>query len=174
LLPPESDDARELRSQIVQAGGVAPEPAGPLAAALAPRAAAPAAAPAAATAAATAAPAAAAVPGASVTGRLDIAPGLAAAPTDVVFIIARAPGQRIPAAVIRTTVAQLPRDFKLDDSLAMSPQARISMLRDVQVEARVSKSGDPAAQPGDLVSEPQTVAVGATGVALRISRVKGP
>jgi cytochrome c-type biogenesis protein CcmH len=147
LLPPESDDARELRAQIVQAGGTVAEPA---------------------------APAAAAAPGAAtsaVSGRVEIAPGLGAAPDDVVFIIARAPDQRMPAAVIRTTVAQLPREFRLDDSLAMSPQSRISGLREVLVEARVSKSGQPSAQPGDLVAETQKVGVGASGLVLKIARV---
>jgi cytochrome c-type biogenesis protein CcmH len=146
LLPPESDDARELRAQIVQAGGTVAEPAA----------------------------AAAAAPGAAtraVSGRVEIAPGLGAAPDDVVFIIARAPDQRMPAAVIRTTVAQLPREFRLDDSLAMSPQSRISGLREVLVEARVSKSGQPSAQPGDLVAETQKVEVGAGGVVLKIARV---
>lgn len=149
LLPPESDDARELRAQIVRAGGTVAEPS-------------------AAAAAAIAAPVAGTR---GVSGRVEIAPGLGAAPDDVVFIIARAPGQRIPAAVIRTTVAQLPREFRLDDSLAMSPQSRISGLREVLVDARVSKSGQPSAQPGDLVAETQQVEVGAGGLVLKIARV---
>lgn len=140
LLPPESDDARELRSQIVQVGGKVDDVA--------------------------AAPPAA---GASISGRVELAPGLDAAPQDVVFVIAKAPGQRMPAAVVRTTVGQLPFDFKLDDSLAMTPELRLSKLRDVQVEARISRDGQPIAQPSDLVADAQPVQVGASGVVLRIS-----
>jgi len=143
LLPPDSDDARELRGQIAQAGGTVIEP--------------------------TVKPQAA---GRSVSGRVEIAAGLGASPDDVVFIIARAPGQRMPSAVLRTTVSQLPKQFTLDDSLAMSPDSRISALRDVEVEARVSKSGEPIAKPGDLVSDMHKADVGASGIVLRIARVK--
>lgn len=142
LLPPDSGDARELRNQIVQAGGTVSEPAAPAAGTR------------------------------GVSGRVEIAAGLGASPDDVVFIVARAPDQRMPAAVIRTTVAQLPRDFRLDDSLAMSPQSRISALREVLVEARVSKSGQPATQPGDLIADAQKVEVGSGGIVLKISHAK--
>lgn len=142
-LPPESDDARELRGQIAQAGGTVAEP-----------------------------PVQPQASGRAVSGRVEIAAGLAASPDDVVFIIARAPGQRIPSAVLRTTVSQLPKQFTLDDSLAMSPDLRISALRDVEVEARVSKSGEPIAKPGDLVSDVQKAEVGANGIVLKISRTK--
>ena len=56
----------------------------------------------------------------------------------------------MPLAILRLRVADLPRDFVLDDSTSMSPQATLSGAGKVQVEIRVSRSGGAAAQPGDL------------------------
>ena len=88
------------------------------------------------------------------------------------MVIARVPGSRMPVAVLRVQVTQLPLAFTLDDSLAMSPQARISTANTVEVEARISKSGMAQAEPGDLISAVQTVKVGAGGVALRVNSVR--
>jgi cytochrome c-type biogenesis protein CcmH len=62
--------------------------------------------------------------------------------------------------------------FTLDDSLAMSPQALISGASQVEVEARISRSGLAEAEPGDLVSAVQTVKVGAKGVKLDVAQVR--
>lgn len=112
--------------------------------------------------------------GASVSGKVDLAPALKskAAPGDTVMVIARAPGSRMPVAVVRAHVSDLPLTFTLDDSLAMSPQARISQASQVDVEARISKSGMAQPEPGDLMSSVQTVKVGATGVALQVNAVR--
>jgi cytochrome c-type biogenesis protein CcmH len=68
-----------------------------------------------------------------------------------VFVIARRlEGGGAPIAVARRSAAELPFEVNLDDSLAMTPQARISQLQQVKVSARISKSGNPAAQSGDL------------------------
>ncbi len=57
--------------------------------------------------------------------------------SDTLFIFARAVnGPRMPLAVVRTTAAELPRDFRLDDSMAMTPAARLSTAKEVVVEAR--------------------------------------
>jgi cytochrome c-type biogenesis protein CcmH len=112
--------------------------------------------------------------GASVSGKVDLAPALKskAAPGDTVMVIARAPGSRMPVAVVRARVSDLPLAFTLDDSLAMSPQARISQASQVDVEARISKSGMAQPEPGDLMSAVQTVKVGATGVTLQVNAVR--
>jgi len=112
--------------------------------------------------------------GASVSGKVDLAPALKnkAAPGDIVMVIARAPGSRMPVAVVRARVSDLPLSFTLDDSLAMSPQARISQASQVDVEARISKSGMAQPEPGDLMSSAQTVKVGATGIALQVNAVR--
>ena len=63
----------------------------------------------------------------------------------------------------------LPFDFTLDDSLAMNPAMSLSTAHEVQVGARISKSGNPMPQPGDLQGLTATVAVGAKGLKLEIS-----
>jgi cytochrome c-type biogenesis protein CcmH len=95
-----------------------------------------------------------------------------AAPGDTVLVIARVPGTRMPVAVLRTSASALPLQFTLDDSLSMSPQARISTATEVEVEARISKSGMAQAEAGDLISAVQTVKVGAKGIKLQVSKVR--
>jgi len=113
----------------------------------------------------------AAASGASVSGKVTLAKALASKvePNDTVFITARpAEGSRMPLAVIRKQVKDLPISFTLDDSLAMSPAARISGATQVIVTARVSKSGNAIAQPGDLAVQSAPVKVGTSGLALEI------
>jgi cytochrome c-type biogenesis protein CcmH len=76
----------------------------------------------------------------------------------------------MPLAVIRKQVKDLPMPFTLDDRTAMSPQAPLSGSRQVVLVARVSHSGNPLAQPGDLQGMSGPVAVGATGVRLEINQ----
>jgi cytochrome c-type biogenesis protein CcmH len=111
---------------------------------------------------------------ASVSGEvvLDAALKARAAPNDAVMVIARVPGTRMPVAVLRRVVSELPLKFSLDDSMAMSPQARISGAAQVEIEARISKSGMAQAEPGDLITAVQTVKVGATGVRLLVNQVR--
>ena len=114
-------------------------------------------------------------PAAQVAGRVSLAPALAAraAPTDTVFIFARAAeGPRVPLAVLRRTVADLPITFKLDDSMAMSPQMKLSNFPMVVVGARISKSGNAMPQPGDLQGQAAPTAVGASGIELVIDSVQ--
>ena len=88
------------------------------------------------------------------------------------LVIARVPGTRMPVAVLRTSASALPLQFTLDDSLSMSPQARISTATEVEVEARISKSGMAQAEAGDLISAVQTVKVGAQGIKLQVNKVR--
>jgi cytochrome c-type biogenesis protein CcmH len=101
-----------------------------------------------------------------------LAPAVAAsaAPGDTVFVFARdAAGGRMPLAVQRATVADLPLAFRLDDAMAMAPNARLSQAKQVLVGARVSRSGNAMPQAGDLAGEASgPVAPGATGVAVVI------
>ncbi len=113
--------------------------------------------------------------GGSIRGRVSLSPAMRARanPTDTVFIVARAEqGPRMPLAIVRLRVADLPADFTLDDSSAMSPQMRLSAYPDVVVSARVSRSGQAMPESGDLVGGPVYTRVGLRGVELRIDRVQ--
>lgn len=90
---------------------------------------------------------------AALTVRIDIADDIAdrVAPTDTVFVYARAAdGPRMPLAIVRTTVQDLPATMVLDDSGAMNSENRLSNYPTVIVEARVSKSGNAERRSGDL------------------------
>ena len=90
---------------------------------------------------------------ARIAGRVSLAPELLAqtSPSDTVFIYATpAQGGRMPLAIVRTTVAALPFDFVLDDSQAMGPQSKLSSASEVVLKARISKTGQAMAQPGEL------------------------
>ena len=105
--------------------------------------------------------------GGRIRGVVKIAPELAAKvrPGDTVFIFARAEqGPRMPLAVLRKRGRDLPVEFTLDDSMAMSPAAKLSDHPRVVIGARVSKSANAAAQAGDLQGLSAPVGVGANGV----------
>jgi cytochrome c-type biogenesis protein CcmH len=112
--------------------------------------------------------------GAAIKGSIDIAPALKSrlADTDVLFLFAR-PGQSgPPVAAIRASAGQLPLEFELDDSTAMTAGNTLSQHKQVMLVARVSKSGNPMAQPGDLEGTVANVKVGATGVKILIDQAR--
>lgn len=72
-------------------------------------------------------------------------------PDDVVFIYAKAhQGPPMPLAAVRLPVSSLPVTVTLDDSLAMMPQMKLSSFTVVDIGARISRSGSPTGQKGDL------------------------
>ncbi|PIE24576.1 MAG: c-type cytochrome biogenesis protein CcmI [Neptuniibacter caesariensis] len=91
-----------------------------------------------------------------------------ASPEDNVFVFAREQGGRMPLAAAKLTVADLPADITLDDSMAMSPQARLSSVATVEVLARVSKAGQPQAQVGDFYGTIPSVQVKGTTLPLML------
>jgi cytochrome c-type biogenesis protein CcmH len=93
-------------------------------------------------------------------------------PTDTVFVLVRAAeGPKMPLAIVRKQVKDLPFNFTLDDTTSMSPQMKVSSFNQVVVVARVSKSGNAISQPGDLLGTSETVKPGATNVKLTIDKV---
>ena len=77
----------------------------------------------------------------------------------------------MPLAAFRLQVKDLPMDFRLDDSMAMAPQAKISSASEVIVTARISKSGDPIPKSGDLEGSSAAVKPGTGGIKLEIRDV---
>jgi cytochrome c-type biogenesis protein CcmH len=71
-----------------------------------------------------------------------------------VFIYAKAAqGPKMPLAVQRISVKQLPIKVTLTDAMAMMPAMKLSSFEDVVVGARISQSGQAIAGPGDWVGE---------------------
>ena len=153
LVPADSDPARQIQNSISEArrlGGLTAD------------------------AGAEPVPSAApAVADAFVSGRVSLSAQLAGqvSPNDTVFIFARAEsGPPMPLAILRRQVRDLPLDFRLDDSMAMSPDMRLSRFPRVVVSARVSKSGGAMPSSGDLQSAIAPLALGGR-VELVIDRV---
>lgn len=152
IVPPDSEDAKWLAEAVAKtreqmAGPATSKPAGPAGPAI----------------------------DATITGRVSLSPTLASrvAPTDTVFVFARNPqGSRMPLAVQRAKVADLPLDFKLDDSMAMSPEFKISGAAEVRIEARISKTGSATPGPGDLIGVGPVVKPGTAKVAVQIDQVR--
>ena len=71
---------------------------------------------------------------------------------DVVFIIAKSEGTPVPLAVSKHRVKDLPIKITLTENMAMLPNITIASFDTITVTARVSKTGQPAQQAGDLVS----------------------
>lgn len=158
LVPPDSEFANSVKGSIAEARSQA---GGPVAAKAPPAPAAKAKQP-------------AAAGGKSLQGTVSIDPKLAAglSPGDTVFVLARpVSGSRMPLAIARTTVAALPYQFTLDDSMAMAAGATISSHDKVVVAARVSKSGNAISQKGDIEGTSAPVAPGASGVKVVLSRI---
>jgi cytochrome c-type biogenesis protein CcmH len=112
--------------------------------------------------------------GMTVSGRVELNSSLApkVALNDTVFIFARAAeGPRMPVAILRIAAKELPRDFALDDSMAMTPAATVSRTPQIVVEARISNSGNALPQPGDLFGKSAVVKPGASGLRITIDQV---
>lgn len=149
-LPADSDEARAIAASIAEArskGGLAP---------------------------ASAKANAPAISNQAVSGQVNISPDLQSKikAGDVLMVIARKPGERMPVAVLKTAVTTFPTNFVLNDALAMSPNALISQLPEVSVEVRISKTGMAMPESGDLISAPKTIPVGTKNMRLMIDQVR--
>ena len=79
----------------------------------------------------------------------------------------------MPLAVARHQADELPLRVTLTDAMAMMPAMKLSAFPRVKVSAKVSKSGQAATQPGDMVAEDVVVdsAAPPESVQLLIDRV---
>ncbi|QWD90360.1 c-type cytochrome biogenesis protein CcmI [Polynucleobacter sp. MWH-Braz-FAM2G] len=146
LLPPNTDESRAIGESIAQArskGGLTPSK--PVVA-----------------------------NGKTISGKIELSSALKSKvkPDDIVLVIARKPGERMPVAVLKVAAAAFPMSFTLNDTLAMNPSAPLSQLSEVSVEVRISKTGMAKAEAGDLISSAKTIPVGATNVRLLVDQVR--
>lgn len=92
--------------------------------------------------------------------------------TDTVYVFARASqGPRMPLAVMRAQVKDLPLDFSLDDSMAINPAMTISKYPEVIVVARISKSGNATPQSGDMQGLSRVLRVGVDEANVTINEI---
>lgn len=145
-LPPDTDEARAIASSIAEArskGGLAPA-------------------------------STPAISNLGVSGQVGISSALQAKVKsgDILMVIARKPGERMPVAVLKTAVTAFPISFVLNDSSAMSPNALISQLPEVSVEVRISKTGMAMPESGDLISAPQTIKLGTSNARLLVDQIR--
>ena len=109
-LPPNTDEARAIQGSIAEArskGGLT-----------------------------TMAPVAAT--GKEISGQIELSAELKSKvkPGDIVMVIARKPGERMPVAILKVPAKDFPMSFALNDALAMNPSAPLSQLSEASVEVR--------------------------------------
>ena len=120
-------------------------------------------------------PAKAPAAGPGISGQVTLSARLAAQanPGDTLFVFARAEdGQRMPLAVTRATVGDLPLNFRLDDSMALPGGRKISEFKTVSIEARIAKAGKAQSSSGDLFGNVSGVKPGKQGVRLEIDQIQ--
>jgi cytochrome c-type biogenesis protein CcmH len=112
--------------------------------------------------------------GAQIGGVVKLSPSLAGKvnPSDTVFVFAKAvSGPPMPIVVVRAQAKDLPQQFILNDSMAMTPTMKLSNFQEVVVAAKISKSGSATPQSGDLRGEVAAVKVGTNNVQLVIDKI---
>ena len=152
-IPADTDEARAIQGSIAEArakGGLA------TAAAPAPT------------------PAPAVSSGKEISGKIELSADMKSKikPGDILMVIARKPGERMPVAVLRVPATDFPMRFTLSDALAMNPAAPLSQLSEASIEVRISKTGMAKPEAGDLISTAQTIQVGAKDVRLLVDQVR--
>lgn len=111
-----------------------------------------------------------------VAGRLDVVPELVSrvGAQSTIYLIARDGESGPPLAAARVAMGSFPIAFRLDDTMVMNPANTLANHSEVVLLARISASGNPIAQPGDLEGRLVGVGVGSMDVQLVIDRVVTP
>ena len=109
-----------------------------------------------------------------ISGKIELSADLKSKlkPGDILMVIARKPGERMPVAVLKTAATDFPMNFSLTDALALNPSAPLSQLSEASIEVRVSKTGMAKPESGDLISSAQIVKPGTKNVILMIDQVR--
>jgi cytochrome c-type biogenesis protein CcmH len=80
-------------------------------------------------------------------------------PNAVLYVMVRPPGAAVgpPLGVRRVIDPALPLDLTISDGDSMMQERKISLESEIQLQARISLTGSPAARSGDWQSAPVTV-----------------
>jgi cytochrome c-type biogenesis protein CcmH len=89
-------------------------------------------------------------------------------PEQTVFVFARPVGGKMPLAIEKLQVKDLPATVVLDDSKAAMPTAVLSSVTEVEITARVSLSGQAKEAKGDWVAPAAKVAVTEKGESVKM------
>jgi len=111
----------------------------------------------------------------AISGEVSLSGKLAAQakPEDLLFVFARADeGPRMPLAVMRVRVSDLPLTFHFDDSMALPGGKKISEFKTVSIEARVAKAGMAQSSSGDLFGSIKSVKPGSQNVRVVIDQIQ--
>lgn len=103
--------------------------------------------------------------------QVDVAPAMrAAAQGKVLFVLARAPGQRMPIAVVRLTPDTWPLKVSLDRRSTLDPAHPLGSVPRVEVEARLAANGNVQPSPDDLLARTELPTGGSVAASLTIDR----
>lgn len=92
--------------------------------------------------------------------QISIDPAVKASPETAIFVFAREQGgMPMPLAVKRLRVADLPTEIVFSDADAMVKSRLISQFDSIELVARLSFSGQPSLQPGDIENRVSNVVV---------------
>ncbi|MDO8345272.1 MAG: c-type cytochrome biogenesis protein CcmI [Cellvibrio sp.] len=81
---------------------------------------------------------------------VSLADGVEASPEQIVFVYARTwQGAKMPLAITRVPVSELPKRVTLTEEMAMTPAMSLGSVDNVEVVARISQDGTAAAKAGD-------------------------
>lgn len=81
---------------------------------------------------------------------VSLADGVDAKPDQVVFVYARTwQGAKMPLAIARVKVSELPKRVLLTEAMAMTPAMSLGSVDNVEVVARISQNGTATAEVGD-------------------------
>lgn len=113
---------------------------------------------------------------AALSGTVRLAPGSTPpAPGQTLFIFARAAdGSPVPLAALKRPAGDLPLQFELNDSHALSRGMRLADAGPLLVGARISANGSATPQPGDLEGLTGPVAAGASGLVIELAARRPP
>lgn len=103
--------------------------------------------------------------------------GVEARPDQVVFVYARVwQGPKMPLAIARVSVSELPATVLLTEAMAMTPEMSLGSVDTVEVVARISQDGSATAKVGDWQGSYGPVDMKAipSGLSVKINQKVGP